>query len=188
MLQGCDAVISMLGQPAGEPPIFSQATGNVLAAIQQYNIGRYIVTTGLNVDTPADYKSDRVQAATEWMKTCYPQTTADKQVEYEVLSNSSVDWTMMRLPMIAQSNEEGLLAVSLADYPGEQISAGRLARLPLPCCRTGNIGNRHPLSRTGIVSAYKYILKSPAFMPGFHRFKTSGQEAGFFRFHHTPLV
>lgn len=131
LLNGCDAVISMLGQPAGEPPIFSQATRNILAAMAHHNIRRYIVTTGLNVDTPFDRKNDSIKAATEWMKTHYPQTTADKQVEYEILSNSSVDWTMIRLPMIEQSDDEGPLSISLTDCMGEKISAGRLARFAI---------------------------------------------------------
>jgi putative NADH-flavin reductase len=144
LLQGCDAVISMLGQPAGEPPIFSQATRNILAAIQLCSNRRYIVTTGLNVDATADHKSDRVKAATGWMKTHYPQTTADKQVEYEVLSKSGIDWTMIRLPMIQQSDDEGPLAVNLTDCPGEQISAGRLARFVINLLHNGQYMQQAP--------------------------------------------
>ncbi|MGE9310024.1 NAD(P)-dependent oxidoreductase [Niabella sp. CJ426] len=144
LLEGCDTVISMLGQPAGEPPIFSQATRNILAAMQLYNNRRYIVITGLNVDATADHKSHRVKAATEWMKTHYPQTTADKQLEYEVLSKSSIDWTMIRLPMIQQSDDEGPLAVSLTDCPGEQISAGRLARFVINLLHNGQYIQQAP--------------------------------------------
>ena len=144
LLQGCDAVISMLGQPAGEPPIFSQATRNVLAAMRQYNIRRYIVTTGLSVDASTDHKSDHVQEATGWMNTHYPQTTADKQVEYQLLSSSNIDWTMIRLPMIAQSDDERPLAVSLTDCRGEQISAGRLARFAITLLHNGQYMQQAP--------------------------------------------
>lgn len=144
LLQGCDAVISMLGQPAGEPPIFSQATRNILAAMWQYNIRRYVVTTGLSVDAPTDHKSDHVREATGWMNTHYPHTTADKQVEYEVLSSSNIDWTMIRLPMITQSDDEGPLAVSLTDCPGEQISAGRLARFAIELLQNGQYRQQAP--------------------------------------------
>lgn len=137
LLQGCHAVISMLGQPAGESPVFSQATRNILAAMAFYDIRRYIVTTGLSVDAPGDKKSERVKAGTEWMKSHYPQTTTDKQVEYETLRSSTIDWTMIRLPIIGQSDEEGALQVSLTDCPGDKISAGRLARFAIGCL-TGN--------------------------------------------------
>lgn len=42
-------------------------------------IKRYILTTGLNVDTAMDKKSVKTAFATEWMKKNYPQTTADKR-------------------------------------------------------------------------------------------------------------
>jgi len=39
-MEGCQAVISTLGQPRAEPPIFSQATGNIIQAMTEYNISR----------------------------------------------------------------------------------------------------------------------------------------------------
>ncbi len=42
LVDGCQAVISMLGQPKGEPTIFSQATKNILQAMSDCNIQRYI--------------------------------------------------------------------------------------------------------------------------------------------------
>src|ERR1700750_2124754 len=41
LLEGCSAVISTLGQPKGESPIFSEATRSILAAMQVMNIKRY---------------------------------------------------------------------------------------------------------------------------------------------------
>ncbi len=78
LVNGCDAVISTLGQPRGEASIFSQATSNVIKAMAKYEIKRYIVTTGLNVDTPFDKKEPKTKMATEWMKSNYPKTTLDK--------------------------------------------------------------------------------------------------------------
>lgn len=126
--EGCQAVISTLGQPAGEPSIFSEATQNVLRAMEQWEIKRYILTTGLNVDTPTDHKSGRVQAATDWMKTNYPETTLDKQREYELLMESPIDWTLVRLPLIQLTDEPIETLVNLGDCPGEQVSATSLAR------------------------------------------------------------
>ena len=67
LLEGCQAVISTLGQPAGQPPIFSQATENVLRAMKETAITRYIVISGVNVDAPEDRKGDWAQASTDWM-------------------------------------------------------------------------------------------------------------------------
>lgn len=127
LLKDCTAVISTLGQPQGEPPIFNAATTNIIKVMTSYHISRYVVTTGLNVDTPFDHKSEQVKFGTEWMKTNYPLTTADKQVEYETLVKSNIDWTLIRLPMITQSDMVGRVQIALDDCPGDQISASDLA-------------------------------------------------------------
>ncbi|UII26145.1 NAD(P)H-binding protein [Fulvivirga maritima] len=122
----CSVVISTLGQPKGESPIFSQATENIIKAIQASGISRYIVTTGLNVNTPYDDKSPKVKAATEWMYEHYGETTRDKQKEYELLSSSNIDWTLVRLPLIMQTDERYTTETSLTNCEGDKISANDL--------------------------------------------------------------
>lgn len=127
LVDGCQAVISTLGQPKGEPTIFSQATKNVLRSMSECNIQRYILITGLSVDTPDDNKSSKAKFATEWMKTNYSETTANKQIEFSVLSESNIKWTLVRLPLIEQTEEKSEINVSLEDCPGDKISATNLA-------------------------------------------------------------
>jgi len=125
---GCTAIISTLGQPKGEPSIFSQATCNILAAMEALDIKRYILTTGLNVDTTLDKKSPVTQAGTDWMKQYYPETTADKQLEYEMLAASTIDWTLVRLPLIGLTEDRDAIGASLIDCPGSGIHGSDLAR------------------------------------------------------------
>jgi putative NADH-flavin reductase len=127
LIEGCHAVISTLGQPKGEDPIFSPATTNVIRSMNEYRIKRYILITGLNVDTPWDKKSAKTAFGTEWMKKNYPETTADKQKEYELLTESNIDYTLVRLPLIELTDKKSELKVSLEDCPGEKISATDLA-------------------------------------------------------------
>lgn len=127
LAEGCEAIVSTLGQPTGQPSIFSQATQNVLRTMEEQKIQRYILITGLTVDTPADYKNPKTQAATDWMKTNYPETTTDKQTEYQLLTKSALDWTLVRLPWIQLTDEPVEIRVSLEDCPGEQISTASLA-------------------------------------------------------------
>lgn len=144
LLDGCDALISTLSQPKGEKTIFSDAAKHVLGAMQEKGVRRYIVTAGLNVDAPGDQKSEQVRFSTDWMYHNYPETTKDRQVEYELLRSSPVDWTMVRLPMIIQTEERFLVTVSLTDCPGERISAADLA-----CFLVDQLSNE------------EYIRKSP---------------------------
>ncbi len=129
LVDGSQAVISALGlgQPASETSIFSQATSNILQAMQVSGIQRYIVITGINVNTNADKKSSKTQFATDWMYTNYPNSTADKQKEYDLLLASNVDWTLVRLPLIEQTDEVGNIQISLEDCVGDKISATNLA-------------------------------------------------------------
>jgi len=127
LINGCGAVISTLGQPRAERTIFSDATGNIIRAMNSLNIRRYIVTTGVSVDTPLDKKGAYASAATAWMKTNYPETTMDKQREWEMLFDSGLDWTLVRLPLIELTEKNTQMQISLSDCPGEKISAGTLA-------------------------------------------------------------
>jgi len=129
LFTGCNAVISTLGlgQPNSETNIFTTATRHILKAMEETKINRYIVITGLNVDTPLDSKSKKTKAGTDWMKTHFPETTANKQQEFEMLTNSTIDWTLVRLPLIEQIDKRSNVAVSLTDCQGEKISATDLA-------------------------------------------------------------
>jgi putative NADH-flavin reductase len=129
LIEDCQAVISTLGLgiPASEPTIFSQSTTNVVKAMNECNVSRYIVTTGLNVDTPFDNKSSKTTFATDWMKKTYPISTTDKQLEYNILVSSNLDWTLVRLPLIEQTDEQNQVIIDIEDCLGDKISATDLA-------------------------------------------------------------
>lgn len=128
LLREADAVISTLGlgNPPSEPTIFRTSTLNVLRVMKEYGLKRYILTTGLNVDTPFDRKGEETAQATEWMRSTYPVSTENKQEEYRILSRSELDWTMVRLPIIRLNDHPSAVLISLEDCPGDHINAGNL--------------------------------------------------------------
>jgi putative NADH-flavin reductase len=129
LLEGCHAVISTLGlgRTPEETSIFSQSTENIIRSMKENRVERYIVITGLNVDTPSDQKSPKTKFATDWMYKNYPLTTSDKQVEYKLLTESDIKWTLVRLPLIELTEKRNIMAVNLEDCPGDKISATDLA-------------------------------------------------------------
>jgi putative NADH-flavin reductase len=127
LIKGCHAIISTLGQAKGEEPVFSQATANIIRVMNELSIRRYILITGLNVDMQSDKKGPKTRFATEWMKDNYPNTTTDKQRELELLIQSDIDWTLVRLPIIDLTEKKGDWKVSLEDCPGEKIGVADLA-------------------------------------------------------------
>ncbi|QHS56774.1 NAD(P)H-binding protein [Mucilaginibacter sp. 14171R-50] len=144
LLTGCDAVLSCLSQPVGEPSIFSDAARNILKAMHILNISRYITIAGLNVDTPNDHKSAQTQFGTNWMYENYPATTKDRQVEYQLLADSKTDWTMIRLPLIDQTDDARAITVSLVDCPGSSISATSLALFMIKALKNGEYIKQAP--------------------------------------------
>ncbi len=127
LVQGCQAVISTVGQRKDEPLVASQATLNILNAMTEYRIDRYILVAGINVDTPFDKKGPETRAATEWMKMTFPSIHADRQKTYSILSTSDIDWTLVRVPFIEFTDTNGKTVVSLEDCGGNKISAGDIA-------------------------------------------------------------
>lgn len=129
LIDDCDAVISALGggRQLTSNSIFSQSTTNIIQVMTELNLKRYIVLTGLNVDTEWDKKGVKTKFATDWMYTNYPLTTANKQLEYELLKASNLDWTLVRLPMIEQTEERFEVVIGLEDCLGDKISSTNLA-------------------------------------------------------------
>ncbi|QNK61358.1 NAD(P)H-binding protein [Pedobacter sp. PAMC26386] len=127
LLKGCNVVISAIGQNKDDVLISSLATINIVQAMEEYNITRYILLTGSNLEVPGDQKSDKNLEGTKWMKATFPIPVADKQKAYEILTVSAIDWTVVRLPWIEQTTERRGLIVDLQDCLEDLISTTDLA-------------------------------------------------------------
>ncbi len=127
LVKGCQVVISTVGQRKDEPLVASQATINILKAMTEYGIKRYILVAELNVDTPFDKKSPETITATEWMKMTFPVIHADRQKTYSILSTSDINWTLVRVPFIEFTDTKGETLVSLEDCRGDKVSAADIA-------------------------------------------------------------
>jgi putative NADH-flavin reductase len=127
LIDGCWAVISTIGQRSGEPLVASQATENILNAMSNYGVKRYILVAGVNIDTPFDHKGPETIIATNWMKANFPTIQEDRQKAYTLLVESDIDWTLVRVPFINFDNGEGDVNVNLDDCLGSKIEAGNIA-------------------------------------------------------------
>lgn len=127
LVKDCEVVISAIGQGKDEPLISSLAAKNLIIAMNENHISRYIFLTGLNLDMPGDQKSEANLQGTAWMKETFPVVVADKEKAVELLKESDIEWTIVRLPWIDQSDERRKLIVDLQDCPGQKISTTDLA-------------------------------------------------------------
>lgn len=126
LVEGCDAVISTVGQRKDEPLVASQAIIHVLNAIGARPV-RYLVLAGLNVDTPTDQKGEETTKATEWMRATFPVIHEDRQKSYSVLAASNADWIMVRVPYIEFNGNRSEVKVNATDSPGSKIDAADIA-------------------------------------------------------------
>ncbi|QNR85869.1 NAD(P)H-binding protein [Pedobacter riviphilus] len=145
-IKGCDIVVSALGmgQPASEKTIFTQSTGNILTAMKGLGLQRYIVITGINVDTPFDDKNAKTRFATQWMYENYPVSTANRQKEYDILAESDLDWTLLRLPLIIQTDEKTDIGTSLINCIGDQINAANIGQFIIDHLEGGKFVKQAP--------------------------------------------
>jgi putative NADH-flavin reductase len=144
LIAGCDAVLSTLGQPKKETPVFSNAIQNIIKAMNGAGLKRYIAITGLTIDVPGDRKSGRTKMLSWFMRTSFPAIIRDKQLEYSLLDQSDLNWTLFRLPMIELSCPAGDVKVNLYDCPGKMISASDLARFIVDQLTGDNYINQAP--------------------------------------------
>jgi putative NADH-flavin reductase len=127
LIKGCNVVIAAIGPRKDQPLISSLSTINILKAMKEFGIKRYISLAGLNLDIPGDNKSEANKAKSDWMRQNFPDAVADRQKAYDTLVDSYIDWTMIRLPWIEQTDERREVTVDLYDCPGEKISTTDLA-------------------------------------------------------------
>lgn len=125
--QGCQAIISTIGQRQNEPPIHAIASLNVLQAMAEFGINRYILLAGLNVDTPLDKKGLQTEAATKYMKANFPGIHEDRQKTYALLSSSNSQWTLVRVPFIIFTELRREIVVNTEDCPGTEVHAADIA-------------------------------------------------------------
>ena len=127
LLIDCNVVISTLGNTKDEPPVFTHATSNILKAMNENEIRRYILVAGLSVNAIGDKKSIGNKFKTKLMQLLFPSIVNDRQKELEILKMSDSEWTLVRLPFIKLNESSGEVKVKLEDCPGKYINAGNLA-------------------------------------------------------------
>jgi len=121
LLQGCDAVISTVGQPPKAEPIYSIVTDNIVSAMKEEGIGRYIVVSGAPVNAPGDKKDIFNKFIAIMMRCFFSKMMIDKQNELEILMKSDLDWTLVRLPLVKEGSPIGRTKESLKCVPGTKI-------------------------------------------------------------------
>lgn len=127
LLQGCSAVINAVGQPKNESYIFSTVTKHILEAMKESKIKRYILISGGSLNVTGDQKGIVNKIGATLFKLFLPKMMQDKYKELQIIQNSEVDWTIVRLPFVIEGNGIGSIKESFVDMPGIKIQNGDIA-------------------------------------------------------------
>ncbi|MBN2891608.1 MAG: NAD(P)H-binding protein [Bacteroidales bacterium] len=127
LITNCNAVLSTLGQDFGKKLIFLNGTQNIINAMNELQIKRYIMLAGIALNTPNDKKNFKIKLTSKIMKLLFSGTINDKQKAYNLLSNIDIDWTVVRVPMIKMTDSSDEIKIDLADCPGTKINSTDLA-------------------------------------------------------------
>ena len=128
LLQGCAALLSTLGHPKGEPtPITAAVTKILITTAGELGIKRYVVVSSLFTTGEEKHDPETKQAAA-FMQKHFPLMMDDRRLEFQLLLESRLDWTYVRVPYIIQNPAVGGVKVNLDHLPGPRIRATDLAR------------------------------------------------------------
>ena len=127
LLQGCSAVINAVGQPKNESYIFSTVTKHILEAMKESKIKRYILISGGSLNVTGDQKRIVNKIGATLFKLFLPKMMQDKYKELQIIQNSEVDWTIVRLPFVMEGKGIGKIKESLVDMPGMKIQNSDIA-------------------------------------------------------------
>lgn len=121
LLKDCSIVINTFGQPTKDLPIYSIVTSNILAIMDEYKIYRYIGVTGGSLNIKGDNKSFLNKIGAKIFEILFSQMMIDKKKELSILNNSTVEWTLIRLPFVVEGRGYGDIKESMTDMPGIKI-------------------------------------------------------------------
>lgn len=127
LLGNCDAVINTVGPAKGSDRFFTETTSNILSVMEELSIERYITVSGGALTLHGDNKRMINRLAAFVFSLCFPKMLRDKEQEFIVLSQSNVDWTLVRLPMIKDRPVARAIIESEVDMPGTSINSRDIA-------------------------------------------------------------
>jgi len=132
LLTGSHIVISALGPVKADGSaandISTVASAHVVQVMSELNIRRYIVVSGAAVRMPGDQRNLKGWLIETLAQIAYGSVVRDKQSEYDVLARSTINWTLVRCPVIDPQPYRSDAIATLDTPHSFNVRAGELAR------------------------------------------------------------
>jgi putative NADH-flavin reductase len=111
---GADAVLSVLGPTSNEPPYeVTQGMRNIVAAMEEHGVRRLVQSVGAGVRAPTDEPGLFDRLIKLALKLFSRHVYEDMARMADVVRESGLDWTLVRVPMLTDEPSTGDLEVDL---------------------------------------------------------------------------
>lgn len=107
LVAGCDAVVSVIGHVKDSPAYLqTTAISNVLSAMKRHGVTRLVSVTGTGVRQPGDTPSVADYVMNFVVRLVDPARVRDGHAHADVLRDSDVDWTVLRVLKLTSGLEQ----------------------------------------------------------------------------------
>jgi putative NADH-flavin reductase len=125
VISGCEAVIDTLGVRANtkaEAERLLGVTALVLKTMAKYGVTRFVGVAGAGVRVPGDETGISYRVAALSSKLTFRHGVEEKQKEFELVSKSGLEWTILRLPVTTDRALTKKYRTDLRTPPSSTIS------------------------------------------------------------------
>jgi len=146
-LSGSDAVLSVVGHSRDSPPdLLTVASVNIVAAMRKEGLRRLVILTDVGVEDP----SDRPTLTLKILRTVFSRVSKklarDSTAAALVTSESGVDWTLVRAPILIDGPRTSSYKVgALARGMSLRVRRADVAEFMLSCVVDGRFIRERPV-------------------------------------------
>tara|TARA_R110001592_G_scaffold363371_1_gene685720 strand:- start:340219 stop:341010 length:792 start_codon:yes stop_codon:yes gene_type:complete len=148
LLAGSNVVISALGPVKADggaaKMLNSSVTADLVHLMPKYGIERYILVSGAAVVLPGDDRNFTGWLMQQLVFLGLHSELEDKQAEYQILADSSLQWTLIRCPLLEAQPFVQAPVVSLETPTSFTLRAGELARFVVGQIDSGEFVGKGP--------------------------------------------
>jgi len=149
LIQGVDAVISVAGPPRkGRHDSIKHASSMqlIVDAMKATKVNRLITITGAAAKVPGQklgFKQSLLRALLSTV--VMPDVIKTKDIELKIIAESSLNWTVLRPPIVGTGNPTGNVAASETDMTGAKIDVEDVTDFMLSLLQTHEWDRKAPI-------------------------------------------
>jgi len=146
VVAGSDAVMSTLGRDGGSPPdLMTVAARNMVAAMGKSGVRRIVVLTNTAVVDPTDAPSLQHKLLRAVLSVANGSLKRDSAEAAKIISDSGLDWTLVRAPILTDGPKTGAYRVGRLDGKIPlRVSRADAAEFMLSCVLDGRYVREMP--------------------------------------------